>query len=349
MPVCLPAMHDLTAAPKTDPTAIYRQRDGLYATEMLIAALKEFDFFTWLPAGPQSIESICGQFGFRARPVDVMTTLFVASGWLQREGQLLSLTETAKEHLVAGSPWFIGPYFPPVKDRPIAAGLIECLNTGKPANFAGRKDHDDWHKAMATEEFAREFTAMMDCRGVLLAQALAKHLDLRGRRRLLDIAGGSGIYACSICAHHPELTATVLDQAPVDEIARVAIRDRGFTGRVDVLAQDMLTSRFPSGYDVHLMSNVLHDWDVILARKLLQSSAVALERGGLLIVHDTFLNADKTGPLHVAEYSVLLMHVTQGRCYSEREVTEWAEETGFRRKNLVPGAAVRSALVFEKA
>lgn len=341
-------MHALTAQPATDPTNIYRHRDALYASDMLVVALKELDLFSWLAEGPQTIESICGKFNFRARPVDVMTTLFVASGWLRREGDTLSLTESAREHLINSSPWFIGPYFPPLKDRPIAGQLLECLRTGKPANFAGRKDHEDWHQAMETEAFAREFTAMMDCRGVLLAQALAKRLDLTGRRRLLDIAGGSGVYACSLCAHFPELRATVLDKAPVDQIATGAIRERGFAERVDVVTQDMLTRRFPEGYDVHLLSNVLHDWDMILVRKLLQSSAVALPAGGFLIVHDTFLNADKTGPLHVAEYSVLLMHVTQGRCYSEKEITDWAGDAGLKLVKHVPTAAIRSALVFEK-
>lgn len=341
-------MQPLTARPATDPTSIYRHRDALYASDMLIVALKELDLFTWLAEGPQSVDAICRKFEFRARPVDVMTTLFVASGWLQRVDGALSLTDSAREHLVRGSTWFIGPYFPPVKDRPIAGQLLECLKSGKPASFAGRPDHKEWHQAMETETFAREFTAMMDCRGVLLAQALATNVDLTGRRRLLDVAGGSGVYACSLCAHFPELRATILDKSPVDQIATKAIRDRGFADRVDVVTQDMLTSRFPEGYDVHLLSNVLHDWDVILVRKLLQSSAMTLPNGGLLIVHDTFLNADKSGPLHVAEYSVLLMHVTQGRCYSEREIADWAGDAGLKLVKHVPTAAVRSALVFEK-
>ncbi len=341
-------MIDLTIAPSTDPVSIYRHRDALYASDMFIAALKGFDFFTWLADGPQTIESICRHFNFHLRPVDVMTTLFVASGWLTRDGEQLSVTESAREHLVAGSPWFIGPYFPEVTDRVIATDLLKCLKTGNPANFASRKDHQDWHKAMETDVFAKEFTAMMDCRGVLLAQALAKNLNLAGRKRLLDIAGGSGVYACSLAAHHPGLHATVLDKSPVDKIAAGAIQDRGFSDRVDVVPSDMLNTPLPSGYDIHLFSNVLHDWDVDLVKQLLKTSAASIEPGGLMIVHDTFLNADKSGPLHVAEYSVLLMHVTQGRCYSEKEISDWAGEVGFQPVEHVQSAAVRSALVFQK-
>ena len=41
-------MTDLTVAPLSDPTDIYRHRDAIYGTDMLIAALKGLDFFNWL-------------------------------------------------------------------------------------------------------------------------------------------------------------------------------------------------------------------------------------------------------------------------------------------------------------
>ena len=344
-------MIDLTQGPSTDPTNIYRHRDALYASDMLVAALKGFDFFTWMSesGGGQSVDSICRHFGFDPRPVDVMTTLFAASGWLERKGGQLALTGTAREHLVKHSPWFIGPYFPPVNDRPVARELLQCLKSGKPVSFGGRKDHKDWHKAMEQEAFAREFTAMMDCRGVVLAQALARNLKLEHRRSLLDIAGGSGIYACSLAARFPKLTATVFEKEPVDRVCRAAVQERGLSDRVNVVAGDMLAGGLPGGHDVHLCSNVLHDWDVGVVQELLRKSCEALPAGGLSIVHDAFLNEDKTGPLHVAEYSVLLMHVTQGRCYSKREIREWGEDAGLAFLEEVPSAAVRSALVFQKS
>jgi predicted O-methyltransferase YrrM len=198
---------------------------------------------------------------------------------------------------------------------------------------------------METEAFAEEFLAAMDCRGRLAAQALAKHLDLGRHRRLLDIAGGSGIYACSIVAHFPELAASVLEKPPVDRIARRAIERRGFAGRVGVVASDMLTERLPSDHDVHLFSNVLHDWDGDVVQQLVRASADALPRGGTIIVHDAFLNAEKTGPLPIAGYSVLLMHVTQGRCYSVAEMESWLLEAGFTDVHQVPSAVGRSAVI----
>lgn len=341
-------MSDLTRAPKTDPAPLYQSRDELYATDMLIAALG-LHFFTWLDGHPGTVDDIARELGFHRRPVDVMTTLFVAMGLLERDGAVLQMSDLGREHLVASSPWFLGPYFPKVPDRPIARDLVEILRTGRPAKYASRADEEDWHRAMETETVAEEFTAAMDCRGQLLAQALARQIDLGGRRRLLDIAGGSGIYGCSFAAVFPELSVSVLEKPPVDRIAARAIENRGFTGRVTVTSQDMFGGSLPDGYDIHLFSNVLHDWDEDVVRQLLRASAGALPPGGLVIVHDAFLNADKTGPLPIARYSVLLAHVTQGRCYSVAEMEGWVLEAGFDAPRYVPSALGRSAIIAERS
>src|SRR5439155_2034058 len=188
---------DLTIQPTTDPTSIYRDRDGLYAVDLLTAAIAEFDLFTWLRSNPSDLRAICAHFKIVERPTDVMLTLFTAMNLLRREGEVFHLTELAREHLVSSSSWFLGPYYAGLKDRPVCQDMIKVLRTGKPANFGSSKNEKEWAKAMEEEDFASRFTAAMDCRGIYLAQAAAKRLDLGRYSRLLDIAGGSGIYACS--------------------------------------------------------------------------------------------------------------------------------------------------------
>ena len=92
----------------------------------------------------------------------------------------------------------------------------------------------------------------------------------------------------------------------------------------------MNQSRDPSPpAKVLLLSNVLHDWDFPEVRQLLAKSAAALAPGGLLVSHQAFLPDDKSGPLPVAEYSALLMNITQGKCYTPREYGNILEELGF--------------------
>jgi 3-hydroxy-5-methyl-1-naphthoate 3-O-methyltransferase len=341
-------LHDLTSAPATDPVDIYRIRDGLYAGDMLITALVHLDLFTWLAAHPATEAEICAALDLVGRPADVMLTLLVAMDLLERRGGVYHLTPLAREHLVSTSPWFLGPYYASLKERPVCLDLLKVLRTGKPANWGSQANERDWHKAMESDAFAASFTAAMDCRGVYLAQAVATAVDFSGERHLLDIAGGSGIYACAIVARWPHLRATVLEKPPVDRISAAAIAKRGYAGQVAVLPGDMMTAPFPAAPDAHLYSNVLHDWDVPVVRKLLRKSFDALPSGGIVVIHDAFLNAAKTGPLHVAEYSVLLMHSSEGRCYSVAEMEEYLSDAGFAAVDYVPGAAVRGVVTGTK-
>ena len=341
-------MHALTSQPQTDPVSIYRYRDGLYAADLLAAALVWLDLFTWLDHHPSDRAGICRALEIKERPTDVMLTLFVAMGFLRLENGIFSLTGLAREHLVKTSPWFIGPYYASLKESPVCKDFLNVLRTGRPANWGGLENEKEWARAMEDETFARRFTAAMDCRGVYLGQAVAKALALPGHRQLLDIAGGSGIYACCIVAHHPHLKATVLEKPPVDQVARNAIARRGFTNRVSVIAGDMFAGALPAGFDVHLVSNVLHDWDVPVVRQLLAGSFNALPAGGLLVIHDAHINAEKTGPLPVAAYSAMLMHSTEGRCYSIAEMEDCLSEAGFVEMRFIPTAADRSLITAAK-
>ncbi len=336
---------NFTASPRTDPLPLYRFRDGLYAVDLLTAAITEFDFFTRLAAQPAPPAEICAALGTVARPTDVMLTLFTAHGFIRRDpAGTFHLTALAREHLVSTSPFFLGPYYASLKERPVVRDFVTILRTGRPANWGSYKHEKPWTDAMLTPEFATTFTAAMDCRGSTLGPALAQALPAAGRTRLLDIAGGSGIYACAIVAQHPHLAATVFERPPVDRIARTMIAQRGCAERVAVVAGDMFADPLPAGHDVHLFSNVIHDWDADKVRALLAASYAALPPGGLLAIHDCHLDADKTGPLPVAAYSALLMSVTEGKCYSIAEMEELLAAAGFSEVRFAPTTCDRSVL-----
>jgi hypothetical protein len=319
----------LTTLPVSDPALILRMRDRQYAADLICAALLHFDLFTWFRDHPgASVKEVCEAFGWVERPVDVLLTLCRANGFLTADNRL---TVTAREHLVADSPWYLGPYYEPIRDSAILQGYLRVLRTGRPANWQAKEEGGDWHASMLSEDFAKGFTELMNCRGLILGQMLARGLTphLGGRKTLLDVGGGSGIYAATLVAAHPGLSGTVLEQPPVDRITRAEIERHGLSDRIEVQTGDMFRDPWPGGRDILLLSNLLHDWDVPEVRVLLEKSAEALVPGGLLVIHEAFLRDDKTGPLPVAEYSALLMNITQGKCYSAAEYRELLEPLGF--------------------
>jgi predicted O-methyltransferase YrrM len=330
--------------PATDPTPLYRYRDGLYAVDLLTAALVDLDFFTWLGAHPSDLEGICRGLGLARRPTDVLLTLAAANNLVECRDGIFRVTTTGREHLTTGSPFNLTPYYASLKNRPVAQDFSRVLRTGKPAHWGGASDGRDWHTSMEQDAFAQAFTAAMDCRGVYLGTVLASRLDLTSRRRLLDIGGGSGIYACAMAARFGHLRATIFDQAPVDRITRRLVAERGLADRIDVVAGDFFSDDWPVDHDVHLFSNVLHDWDEDVVERLVARSFATMPPGGLLVIHDAFINADKTGPLPVAEYSAILMHSTQGKCYATSEYERFLGRAGFDTVTFASTAADRGVM-----
>lgn len=342
-------MSELTRLPRNDPTALYRYRDGIYAPELLGAAVTGLDFFTWLAASPADAPKICRSLGLAERPVDVMLTLFSAMGLVERRKSTFRVTEIAREFLVRESPWFIGPYYAPFADRPVCRDLLEVLRTGKPTNWASRKDERPWAVAMEDDAFSERFTQMMDARGLYLGPKLARKINFGRFRHVLDIAGASGIYACCLVAAYPRLRATVFERSPVDRAARKCIARRGCSERVAVVEGDMFAEPFPEGCDVHLFSNVLHDWDLPAIKTLFRKSYEALPDRGMILIHDAHLNRQKTGPLPVAAHSVFLMAVTEGRYYSISEIESLLCEAGFSGMKCRKSALDYSVITARKA
>jgi predicted O-methyltransferase YrrM len=323
-------LKNLMALSKTNPSELIRLRDSVYSTDLLITAIGHLNFFSRIGLNPASFEEIISTFKIDPRATDVMLTLFKAQGLITEKNNIFELTELAQEHLTDLSDWNLIPYFSTQTERPIVEKMLQVLKTGQPATWGGKKDELDWAKAMEKDEFADMFTAGMDSRGAYFAPGLANSFDFSKYNSIIDIAGASGIYAAAIKTKFPKIRAALLEKPPVNKIAETALSKRGLEKDIEVFAADMFTDVFPIGFDIHLYSHVLHDWDFEQNKRLIKDSFQTLNSGGLIMIHDAHINEDKTGPLSVAEYSVLLMFSTHGKCYSISELKELLTGEGFK-------------------
>jgi SAM-dependent methyltransferase len=345
-----------SVGPTTDPTPLFDLAEGMHAIEALTAAVGWLHLFEQLETHPSDSTEICASLSLAPRPGRVLLTLLASLGLVQRDGRgVYHLTDLAREHMLPGSPWSLAPCFEALKDRPSCRSMLAVLRSGQPlgapdpaASEQTEASTQPWLQGMDQEAFAEYFLNAIDSRNAYLAHVLAERLDLADRRSLLDVAGGSGIYACALVRRYPYLRATVLEKNPVDAVARRAVARRGLSDRVYVASGDMLGAPLPEGHDAHLYSNVIHDWDEATVRRLLAASFSALRPGGQIVLHDAFLDESQSGPRAVAEYSVLLMSFTAGRCYAVPEVRELIEAAGFRDVGLLRTAVHRSVVTASK-
>ncbi len=333
--------------PHNDPSRLLRYRDSIYASDLLVCAVAHLDFFTFLKDGPRTFKDICDGLKIQSRPADVLLSLLLSIELIVVSEDRYGLTDLSMTYFVSDRSESLVPYYSSLRDRPQCLEFRDILKTDRPAGWSSRGGGDDWLRSMHDASFADSFTSAMDSRGTFLARKLSERLDLDRRISLLDVAGGSGIYACWMVSSHRRMRAAVLEIPPVDEAARRSIRRKNMQGRVDVVSGNMF-ELLPAGYNVHLYANVFHDWDYESVRKLSDGSWKSLEKNGSIIVFDAHLNDDKSGPIAVAEYSCLLMHSTHGRCYSSKEICHILRSSGFVDMEVVDVVADRTAVIGKK-
>jgi hypothetical protein len=334
--------------PKLDPSRIYRLRDSSFANDLFIMAVGHLAFFTRLSKHPLDFTGICEQFKIQPRPADVMLTLFKSYGFIREDNGIFSLTGLSKEYLNNGSFWDLSQYVGSLKDRPICLSMLDVFKFGRPANWAGNKDGNEWKLSMENPQFAESFIDGMNSRGTYLAKGIAKKINMSKYKRLLDIGGGSGIYSVVFLSEFNRLSATVYDKPPVEQIAQYCIKKHGLESRMNTIGGNFFTDGIPTGYDVHFLSHTLHDWNEGQVEETLKKSYLSLNEGGVLIVHDAHVNRDKSGPVSIAEYSVLLMYSTEGKCYSTGEMENILQRVGFRKFQHIPTILNRSIIIGRK-
>src|SRR5205085_1229685 len=177
----------------------------------------------------------------------------------------------------------------------------------------------------------RHFVYAMHERARGIGSILSHLVDLSGRRRLLDVGGGPGTYSVALVTATPGLTATVLDVPGVLKVTRELIDASGAADRVTLMPGDYLTSPFGSGYDVALLSGMMHRETPTSCQLLLTKAFDALDRGGLAIVSDVFFDDDSKRTPPFAVYFALNMMLTsdEGSAHAKTEMAAWMTGVGF--------------------
>lgn len=327
-------------SPEVDPTPIFEFYRGSYGSELLTAAVAEFDLFNQLVQEPQTFYDLRNTIGLEERPAMVLITAMRAFGLIEQDNsQRLRLTPLAREHLVPGGVFDVRDYIGLAADSPGVHEMVKRLRTNKPAG-SGENDEegvafmykDGVESAMERETSARFLTMALAGRAKNVAPVLAEQYPLDSAEVLMDIGGGTGIYSIAYLRRFPNLRAIVIDRPEVLKITEEMAEEYGVTDRLSVHPGDMFSDPIPQEADVILLSNVLHDWDVPECKQLIQRCADELPSGGHLLIHDVFLNDTMDGPIPIALYSAALFTLTEGRAYSAAEYRSWLETTG-----LIPG------------
>lgn len=329
--------------PDTDPTPIFELYRGNYATELLTAAVVEFNVFGRLAQGAVPPEELRHVLGLAPRPAAVLFTALRAMGLVVADAAgRLDLSSLAREHLIPGGEFDVGGYLGLAAESPGVREMVQRLRTNRPAGREADEQGTAFiyragvESAMEREASARRLTLALAGRARNVAPVLAQRVSLADTACLLDAGGGTGIYSIAWLRRHRRLRAIVWDRPEVLKVTAEMAAAYDVADRLQCRAGDMFTDPVPEGADVCLLSNVLHDWDVAECRALVGRCAAALPPGGRLLIHDVLLNDAHDGPLPIALYSAALFTLTEGRAYSAAEFTGWLAGAGLEPQPPVP-------------
>ena len=186
--------------------------------------------------------------------------------------------------------------------------------------------------ARGDEERRRGFIAAMHERASRQAPHVVRLLDLGHVRHCLDIGAGSGAYALALARAKETLRVTALDLPEVLALTREYVRRAGLLRRIDFLAGDFHRGGFGSGYDLVLLSAIVHMNDAAQNQLLVGRAAAALNRGGQLVVQDFIMRPDRTRPATGAIFALnMLVATAGGDSYTAAEIASWMRAAGLKK------------------
>lgn len=182
------------------------------------------------------------------------------------------------------------------------------------------------------DQSLRDFILGMSNIAKLSAQEVLQAVDLSGFSHVLDLAGGPGTYAIAFLNAHARMRATLFDRPDVVEIACEQVAAAGLEDRFSYIAGDCLIDAIGQGYDLVLMSNLIHSFSDSENASLVEKVFDALAPGGAIIIKDFILENDRSGPAFSLIFALhMLVHTPGGNTYSYDEIGRWTDQAGFEK------------------
>ncbi|HEX4646435.1 MAG TPA: methyltransferase [Verrucomicrobiae bacterium] len=314
---------------------------AMFRSRLLVAAVHHLKVFEQFDDGALAMADLRRRLGLKERPAMVLFPALRAMSLLKLDSTgKLFITALGRCLTIASTPNLVS-YLGLEKDDPGVIEMASRLKNDGPLNagqgIAYVKEGTE-PSPMDDAKAARYLTLALAGRAGILSPIAAEQMP-RLEGHLLDVAGGSGLFAYEWLRLNPKSSATVFDRPRVLAVAAEFLEEFCRSGkrgadsvkkRVKLQPGNMLEDTLPRA-DMVLAASLFHDWPEETCVALARRFAGALNPGGSVWAHDAFLDDTMDGPLAVADYSAQLFWVTKGRCYSRREYRDW-----FARAGLLP-------------
>lgn len=300
------------------------------------AALKaaiELGLFTAVAAGADTPAAIAGKTDASERGARILSDYLVIMGFMTKEGGRYGLTRDSSIFLDRNSPAYVGG----ATEFLLSPMLAENFHTLADAVRKGGTALSD-EGTLAPEhpiwvQFARGMAPLAAITAQMLGGLIA---GLGGEvRKVLDIAAGHGLYGIEVARAFPGARVVAQDWPNVLEVAKENAQKMGVADRYETLPGSAFDVEFGEGYDLVLLTNILHHFDVPTNEKLLSKVHAALAEGGRAVTLEFVPEEDRVSPPTAAAFSLMMLASTPaGDAYTFPEFESMFGNAGFSRTEL---------------
>jgi len=293
---------------------------GYWSARAILTA-HELNLFTVLGDDALSAEDLAARLECPPRSMGLLANALVGLGLLKKTDDRFANGPFAASHLVRGRGDDLTGYLGHHSMLWTRwSGLTATVRAGRGEPFGGEMP----------PEVTRAFIMAMHASSSHWGNRLVDNLDLTGITRILDVGGGSGDYAYAILRRVPEATAVIFDLPTVTPIAQECAALAGVADRVETRAGSYWDDELGEGFDLAIVSNILHSSGPEGCVTILGKACRALIPGGRAVIHDFVLGEDGTTPPWAALFSLNMLNAgNDGRSYTRDELQDFAARAGF--------------------
>lgn len=316
-----------TDAPEPSPALFFDTINAYQRTAALKAAI-ELDLFTAVGERNETIRELAHRCNASERGVRILCDYLTIIGFLVKENGRYALTKDSAVFLDRRSPAYLGSSI----EFLLSPTLVEAFKEFKEVVRKGGTLMPDEGSLAPEHPMWVRFAQAMGPSMALPAELLTNIVGGRavGELRVLDIAAGHGMFGLAFAARNPQADLTALDWANVLDVARQNAREAGVEDRFHAIAGSALEADYGSGYDLVLLANFLHHFDVPTCESVLRRIHAALTDEGKVAIVEFIPDEDRIKPPIAASFSLMMLATTpRGDAYSFSQFKEMLEKTGF--------------------
>jgi 2-polyprenyl-3-methyl-5-hydroxy-6-metoxy-1,4-benzoquinol methylase len=342
------AMSSSHPTPQVTPERIFELVNAYQNSSALKAAV-ELDIFTAIGEGNRESASIAKRCTASERGVRILCDYLAVAGLLTKQNGVYGLAPDAAMFLDSRSPGAMGSIVNFLLTPALLDGFRDLTAVvRKGTTQMGSKGEGTLEtENPAWVEFARSMAPMMAMPAELIA-GIVKASE--GKKwKVLDIAAGHGLFGIALARHNPNAEIVAADWPNVLEVAKENAAKAGVANRYRALPGDAFKVDFGTGYDIVLLTNFLHHFDIPTCESFLKKVHAALAPGGRAVTLEFVPNDDRVSPPMAAKFSMIMLASTpSGDAYTFAQYQKMFTNAGFRSSTQHELPSPEKVIVSEK-